>query len=313
MLVDEAEIKVVAGKGGDGKVSFYRGKNGPSGGNGGKGGDVYAVLNTNISSLNKFIEKTVYKAENGISGGPNQMDGERGDDIELRMPPGTFITDKKTGKEIELSSIAPRILLARGGQGGKGNDAFKTPTYQTPRHAEKGEEGEERDFKLVMKLIADYGFIGLPNAGKSSLLNELTRAHVRTAPYPFTTLEPNLGAVQDKILADIPGLIEGASQGKGLGIKFLKHIEKVKLLLHCISLESDTPEKDYEVVQKELEAYKTELAQKPVTILLTKKDLVDEKTISEKKARMEKYKNPVLILSIYDFDSIEELKKLLIS
>lgn len=312
MFIDEAEIKVEGGHGGAGKVSFFAMKSGPSGGNGGRGGDVYAVVNSNLPSLRRYVEKTSFKAKNGMPGQSNRKEGLNGADLYLQVPIGTTIIDLDTGAETELSVQNPQVFLCHGGIGGRGNDAFKTSTYQTPRHAEPGKPGKERRFKLIQKLIADYGLIGLPNAGKSSLLNVLTEANVRTAPYPFTTLEPNLGAFNGKIIADIPGLIEGASTGKGLGIKFLRHIEKVKLLLHCISVESEDVVHDYETVMKELEQYNGKMLEKPTTILLTKTDLVTPEEVQKKVKQLKKLKKEVIALTILDDESLLPLKKMLI-
>ncbi len=311
MFVDEAEIQVEAGHGGPGKVSFFANKSGPSGGNGGRGGDVYAIVNTNLSSLKRYVEKTKFKAENGLPGQSNRKEGLAGDDLYLQVPIGTTIIDLDTSQETELSVQNPQVFLCHGGIGGRGNDAFKTSTFQTPRTAEPGKPGKVRRFKLIQKLIADFGLIGLPNAGKSSLLNVLTEANVRTAPYPFTTLEPNLGAYNGKVIADIPGLIEGASTGKGLGIKFLRHIEKVKMLLHCIAADSEDVEKDYHTVMKEMEQYNNKMLQKNETILLTKTDLVSPEEVQKKVKLLKKLKKEVIALTILDDDSLLPLKRIL--
>ncbi|MBI2338470.1 GTPase ObgE [Candidatus Daviesbacteria bacterium] len=250
MLVDEAEIIIRGGHGGEGRVSF-RGKKGggPDGGNGGKGGDVYARAVSDIYALRQYSGKKVYQAEDGEGGGTEIRSGANGKDLILTVPVGTFLTDEK-GVEVELTEEGQKVLLAKGGLGGRGNESFKSPASTTPRYAQKGLRGQERRLPLKLKLIADLGLIGLPNAGKSSLLNELTNANAKIGNYPFTTLEPNLGVLQGKVIADIPGLIEGASEGRGLGHKFLKHIEKVKLLIHCISSESENPLKDYKIIRE---------------------------------------------------------------
>ena len=265
MLIDEARITVEAGHGGPGKATFFPSRNkkgGPSGGNGGKGGNIYAVLNLHMSDLNKYSLKNSYKAENGQSGEGFLRKGADGQDLELPLPEGTTITEEVTGKVYEITRDNTRILLAKGGPGGKGNNALKSSIHTTPRQAELGKPGEEKILRLVMRLIADVGLIGLPNAGKSSLLNLLTAAHAKIGSYTFTTLEPNLGAYNGQILADIPGLIEGAAQGKGLGTKFLKHVEKVELLLHCIAADSQDVVKDYEVVRGELGLFNPALLEK---------------------------------------------------
>jgi GTP-binding protein len=239
------------------------------------------------------------------------MDGEGGADLYLNFPIGTTFIDSDTGEEFELTPDNSPLLLVKGGRGGKGNESFKSSTYRTPKNAEPGEIGKVRHFKVLMKLIADYGFIGLPNAGKSSLLNALTAAHVKTADYPFTTLEPNLGVMNGVVLADIPGLIEGASTGKGLGTKFLKHIEKVKMLLHCISVESFDVEADYATVIKELAAYNPKLMQKERVILLTKIDLISEEEVATLLDKLQEFGKKVIPVSVYDLESLDELKKIL--
>jgi GTP-binding protein len=309
MFIDEVEITVKGGRGGNGKVAFFPKKSGPAGGDGGNGGNVYARLNPTHSNLNKYWEKRSYEAENGIPGGSFNKKGSNGEDVILQFPPGTAFIDLETGKEVELINPNEDLLLASGGIGGRGNDAFKSSTNQTPRTAEAGADGQKKQIKVIMRLIADFGLIGLPNAGKSSLLNELTAANVKTADYPFTTLEPNLGVTEGKILADIPGLIEGASQGKGLGVKFLKHIEKVPVLLHCIAADSPDVIKDYETVIKELAQFNPVLATRQQIIILSKHDLVDKKTLEKKKKVLAKLGKPVLFASIHDWDSLQELKK----
>lgn len=305
MLIDEAEIIIRGGHGGSGRVSF-RGKKGggPDGGNGGRGGDVFVRATSDIYALAQFVSKKIYEAGNGEMGGHEMRFGPNGKDLVLTMPAGTFITDA-SGEEIELIKESQEILLAKGGLGGRGNESFKSPSNTTPRYAQKGLKGQEKKLFLKLKLIADFGLIGLPNAGKSSLLNEITNANAKIGDYPFTTLEPNLGVLNSRVLADIPGLIEGASEGKGLGHKFLKHIEKVKLLLHCISSESDDPLRDYKIIREELKKFNPELLDKKEIILLTKSDL---KEIKLKNIGKEK----VIPISIYDWDSIQTLTKILL-
>lgn len=312
MFVDEAKIKVRGGHGGSGRVSFYANRKGPSGGDGGNGGNVYAVATSNLTHLKKYTEIIKYQAENGQMGGQNKRSGLNGRDLVLKMPIGTLVIDAKNNREILLEETTAPVLLTRGGIGGHGNVFFKSSTHRVPKEAEPGSPGEEKNFTLILKLIANYGLIGLPNAGKSSLLNLLTSANVRTANYPFTTLEPNLGVFEGKVIADVPGLIEGASVGRGLGIKFLKHIEKVELLLHCISSESANTEEEYSTVIKELSNYNRKLLDKKSVILLTKTDLVDDNTIDDKVSTLQKYNKNILPISIYDKKSIDSLKKLLL-
>lgn len=319
MLLDEVNIILRGGHGGAGKVSFGPSeRSGPDGGNGGKGGDLYLKVTSDLFALNQFSKATTLKAGDGESGGKNLKFGKNGEDLELYLPLGTTLLDQNSGEEFELSDLNQKILIAEGGLGGRGNADFKSPRNTTPKFAQKGLPGKIRNLKVILKLIADFGLIGLPNAGKSSLLNELTSAQAKVANYPFTTLEPNLGVLKSKVLADIPGLIEGASEGKGLGIKFLKHIEKVKLLLHCIDSTSLDVVRDYEIVRNELKNFNPELLDKEEIILLTKSDLIDpdligvEKNDLEKKIKeLKKLKKELLVVSIHDYDSLENLKKLL--
>jgi GTP-binding protein len=312
MFIDEAEITIKAGDGGNGLVSFHKPPvRGPDGGNGGSGGDVFIKTINDITALARFAGKKYFAAINGQSGGRNRKTGKDGNSLEITMPLGTTITDLKTQESLELTQVNQIILIGRGGKGGKGNFEFRSSRNTTPRYAEKGGLGQEKNLKLNLRLIADFGLIGLPNAGKSSLLNELTAAHVKIASYPFTTLEPNLGALNGKIIADIPGLIEGASSGKGLGIKFLKHIEKVALILHCISCESSDALKDYQVVKTELLKYSPALAKKKEIILLTKTDLVTKTEYTKKITILKKLKKKVYPVSIHDWDSLEKLKQVL--
>lgn len=311
MFIDEAEITIQGGDGGAGKVAFFVNKKGPCGGNGGKGGNLYFITSSNITDLKKFTEITLFKAENGQLGGSNRKVGKKGKDLYLQVPINTTIIDNKTSKEITLTDKLSTTIVCRGGNGGLGNDSFKTSTNQTPHNATPGQKGQEKKIALILRFIANFGLIGLPNTGKSSLLNELTNANVKTANYPFTTLEPNLGVINGKVLADIPGLIDGASTGKGLGIKFLKHIEEVSILLHCISVESENIEKDYKIVIEEISKYNKNILSKKTAILLTKTDLVSQEVIKEKIKILKKLNNMVIPVSIHDWDSLEELRNLL--
>lgn len=312
MLIDKVEVTFKGGNGGNGKVSFRKNMKGPDGGNAGDGGNLYVVGKSDLTLLNQFSRETEFAAENGQHGESNNRSGRKGESLVISLPVGTDIIDATTGVVIkELNTVDEEVLLCRGGVGGLGNWEFRSSLDPAPKHAERGRKGETKHLILSLKLIADFGLIGLPNAGKSSLLNELTNANAKTANYEFTTLEPNLGVLNHKVFADIPGLIEGASSGRGLGIGFLKHIEKVKILLHCISCESKDPEKDYEVVRGELKKFNPELLKKEEIILVTKTDVVDkEKVESMLNALKGKEKN-ILPVSINDWDSIEKIKKLL--
>ncbi len=311
MLIDEAEITVVGGHGGPGKASFFRKGTGPDGGNGGKGGDVYFKTTTNLNGLNYFSSQKEFFAQEGAPGASNKKSGADARDLTLLVPMGTDITDLDSGEAFFLDQPGQTVLLAKGGIGGQGNDALKNARMTTPLHAQHGMPGQRRHLKLILRLLADFGLIGLPNTGKSSLLNAITSANVKVGDYQFTTLEPNLGAFSDKVIADIPGLIEGASQGKGLGTKFLKHIEKVEVLFHCISADSANPLTDYKTVRKELATYNKKLLKKKEIIVLTKTDLVDDTQLQKTVKSLEKITKDILTVSVFYDQSLEEIKKLL--
>lgn len=312
MLIDIAEVTFKGGDGGGGKVSFRKHMKGPDGGNGGCGGNLYVLAKSDLKLLNQFTRENIFSAGKGIPGSSNQKSGKNGEDLEIYLPVGTSIIDKKSGREIyDLDKKGVRILVCKGGHGGLGNWEFRGDQDNVPKHAEPGQKGEVKELILSLKIIADFGLIGLPNAGKSSLLNELTGAHEKTANYPFTTLAPALGVFEHKVLADIPGLIDGASSGRGLGIGFLKHVEKVKVLLHCISCESQDVLKDYETVRKELGVFNSKLLEKKKIILLTKSDLVDSKYIEKATKALRSKSDKILAVSINDWNSIQNLKELL--
>lgn len=312
MLIDEVTITVHAGSGGNGAVSFRRNegnpRGGPDGGNGGNGGDVYVIGVDDLSALRQFQFKKVHKADDGVQGKRKNLFGRNAEDLYLKLPLGTRITDDEGRIIAEIEDTKTPILIARGGKGGRGNNEFKSPTNQAPRFAEKGEKGEEKVLHLELRLIADVGLIGLPNAGKSSLLSVLTNASPKIGNYPFTTLEPNIGVMDTVILADIPGLIEGASSGKGLGIKFLKHIEKTKLLVHCIDVSAEDPVASYNVVRDEFARYNEELLKKPELLILTKRDLVTAEELKKKEQLLKKVNKNILSVSAYDDEGLLKLK-----
>lgn len=314
MLIDQATIIVSAGHGGQGKASFFKKGRGPDGGNGGKGGNVYFQATSDITALNQYASKQNFSAPMGEPGGSNKKFGRDATDLTLIAPVGTEILDLTTQEVFLLDSPNQKILLCHGGIGGQGNAARANARMTTPTKAQPGMPGQSRQLKLTLKLIADFGLVGLPNAGKSSLLNALTKANAKVGDYAFTTLEPNLGVLEmkngtKKILADVPGLIEGAATGKGLGIKFLKHIEKVSVILHCVSCESSDPIKDWRAVRQELGAYNPVLLEKKELVLLTKSDMVDPKTITALVKKFAKIKLESLPVSVLDNASITDLKK----
>ena len=313
MLIDNVTIKVKAGDGGRGAVAFNKNKMmlGPVGGNGGKGGDVYFEGVSDLSALAQFRNKKDIHTENGANGRGDFVDGIDADDLAIKIPVGTVITNLETGEVKEIMHVGERILSAKGGYGGKGNYKFRSSLNTRPKQFQYGKLGQSFNIKLELKLIADVGLIGLPNAGKSSLLNELTAAKSRVANYPFTTLEPNLGVYYELILEDIPGLIEGASEGKGLGVKFLQHIERTKILFHLVSAESDNVARDYKIVRKELKTYSKELAGKKEYLFLSKYDMVSDKEVNKKLNVLRKLNKKVIPLSIHDMDSLFKIQKIL--
>ncbi|MGA2666985.1 MAG: GTPase ObgE [Patescibacteria group bacterium] len=325
MITDEAKIHIVAGKGGDGAISFrhekYVPKGGPDGGDGGKGGDIYLICSGNTHTLTDYARKKQWQAENGETGRPKKQTGKNAEDLELPVPPGTIVKIQNLNLKSQNDGIiydfikeGDRLLVAKGGRGGWGNTHFATAVHQTPYIAKRGLAGEEKEMYLELKLIADVGLIGLPNAGKSTLLSVISNARPKIADYPFTTLEPNLGVARyhDKefVVADIPGLIEGASQGKGLGVKFLKHIERTKILIHLIDINSINIEKDYRVIREELKAWSENLSVKKEIIVLNKADTIPQKD-AQKIARKlsKKLAKPVQIISAVSGAGIKELLK----
>lgn len=284
-MIDQAAIKVVAGRGGDGAVSFHREKfvprGGPDGGDGGRGGDIVFIADRSYSTLRHVREGQTYKAGDGGRGGPNQRRGASASALELRLPVGTVVWPADEDAEgsqplADLDVDGKRVVVARGGRGGWGNKRFATPTRKTPRFAQWGNEGDERALRLELKLLADVGLVGLPNAGKSTLLRAWSAATPKVAPYPFTTLEPELGVVEvgyeTFVAADMPGLIEGASQGVGLGHEFLRHIERTRVLVHVLDMTREDPAADRALIDAELAAFGHGLAEKPQIVALNKID-----------------------------------------
>jgi GTP-binding protein len=312
-LIDDIKIRVKGGNGGDGAKSFHINygsmKRTPDGGNGGSGGNVYFKSSHNLSDLNEFRFKKVIEAKNGERGAYKNLYGKRGEDVTVLVPLGTTIIDTLTNDVFEIIQDGQMVLVAHGGRKGLGNHDFKVDIKNFRPRREMGETGEEKELHLILNLIADIGFIGLPNAGKSSLLKALTNATPKIGNYPFTTLEPNLGTMDTTVLADIPGLVEGAHEGKGLGIQFLKHIQKTKMLMHCIDVTSEDVLSSYETVLSEFADYDPTLLSKKEIILLTKTDLADETLIKAQIKKLKKTKHDILTVSIYDEESLLKLRE----
>lgn len=313
MLIDDVNIRIKAGDGGRGAVKFSKTKMslGPTGGDGGNGGSIYLEGVSDIGALICFRHKKEVEAENGKIGKVQCNDGEDGADLVLKVPVGTIAHNLSTQKDEEITSVGQRMLIAKGGHGGKGNFKFRSSTNTSPKEFQEGTPGEEYEFRLELKLIADVGFVGLPNVGKSSLLNELTNAKSKVANYLFTTLNPNLGDYYGLILADIPGLIEGASDNKGLGIKFLRHIERTKTIFHFISAESPEPARDYKVIRNELESYNQDLLNKTEYVFLSKSDEINQDEIKKKLNELKKIGKKAIPISIIDNKSIKQVEKIL--
>ncbi|MGB8815941.1 MAG: GTPase ObgE [Minisyncoccia bacterium] len=315
-FIDELKIHLKAGSGGNGVIRWLHEKGidhaGPAGGNGGKGGDVYLKTLRDVGILYKYQNIKEFSAKRGVDGMKKSMHGKDGEDFYFELPIGSVVTNLVTREKFELEKEGEEIKVLNGGRGGLGNEYFKSSRNISPEQCSEGKRGEEADFFIELQLMADAGFVGLPNAGKSSLINALTNTKSKVASYQFTTLEPHLGDMHGFILADIPGLIEGASEGKGLGHKFLRHIKRTKIILHCVSLDSKKPLADYVVIRKELENYSEVLAEKKEIVILTKTDEVDEKRVKEVKKIIAKKNKNILEVSILDDKSIKVLKDTLI-
>ena len=322
MFIDEAKIQVKAGDGGNGCVSFRREKfvpkGGPDGGDGGRGGDVYFVADENLDTLIDFVGKHHWRAKNGRPGSGNNRHGADGQDLVIRVPPGTLICDAELELLLkDLNEPGMKVCICRGGRGGKGNKAFATSTNQTPRNAEPGKKGQERNIRLELKLIADVGIVGMPNAGKSTLISRCSSARPKIADYPFTTTEPVLGIVELSdyrrfVMADIPGLIEGAHKGVGLGYEFLKHIERTRIIVHILDvmpLDGSDPVANYKTIRGELEHYSKTLAGKQEVIVANKIDLdQDGKKV---KALKRKLKKDIYPISAVTGQGVKELTEIL--
>jgi len=328
-FIDEIEINIRAGNGGPGCISFlrekYRPHGGPDGGDGGSGGDVFLFASSGVQTLGHLLKRRVYNASDGMPGRSHNRSGSNGDDLLIHVPVGTQVDSAETGKSIgDLIRPETRLLVAKGGRGGMGNQHFATSVKQSPEYAQSGIPGEKITLKLHLKLIADIGLVGLPNAGKSTLLSYLSRSSPKIAAYPFTTLTPNLGVIENNeyrrlLIADIPGIIEGASRGAGLGLSFLRHIERVSMIMYVIDIGSSDVVQDFKTLQSELEHYSPELLKTPSVIALNKIDLVDSDRdlISElgRDLASEIFKGkgesgPVMVsISALNGDGVEELVK----
>lgn len=323
-FIDEAQIYLKAGHGGPGSVHFRRETmepwGGPDGGDGGKGGSIYVIASHNLSTLMDFRFRKKHIADNGAPGSGKRKSGKDGEDIYLKVPVGTIIRNADNGEVIMeiLEATEEPILLCKGGRGGMGNTHFATSTHQAPKFAQPGEEGEEKNVSLELKLLADVGLVGFPNVGKSSLIASISAARPKIADYAFTTLVPNLGVVKidegrSFVVADVPGLIEGAHEGTGLGIKFLKHLERTKIYIHIIDATSGRdPEEDYDIVRRELEAFNPELLKHKEIIVFNKMDSAQETELLDKFcAKLDKNRKLYLKISVATRQGIKELLQIL--
>lgn len=313
MLIDDVRIKFKAGAGGKGAVAFNKNLMtlGPAGGSGGRGGSVFLEGISDLSALNQFRYKKEVKADDGQDGRSQFRDGSDGEDLVLSVPVGTVIHNLTTGSDQEIIKIGQRLLVAQGGSGGKGNFLFRSARNTSPMQFQEGTAGEEFEIRLELKFMADVGLIGLPNVGKSSLLNELTSAKSKVANYQFTTLEPNLGVYYDLVLADIPGLIEGASEGKGLGIKFLRHVERTRVLFHLIAADSQSPVEDYKTIRAELGKYNPAMLEKKEYVFLSRSDNAPAKELKDRQKELQKLGIDARPLSVLERETMEGIEKIL--
>lgn len=317
MFLDKTKVRIISGKGGNGIVAWrrekYVDKGGPAGGDGGRGGDVYFVADESMTTLMDFKYKSIFKAENGENGRPKSQHGRGGKDLYIKVPMGTIVKDPENDKIIaDLTEDGQKILVAKGGRGGRGNCRFATAQKRAPQFCEPGEAGIERELELELKLIADVGLLGMPNAGKSTLISVISSAKPKIADYPFTTLVPHLGVVKKRngdgyVVADIPGLIEGASEGIGLGHEFLRHVERCRFLVHVVDISQENPIENYIKINSELEKHSKQLAGLYQVIALNKIDAVDTDTKNKFLDEFKKYSSDVFLISAATCDGVENL------
>jgi GTP-binding protein len=316
MFVDTLTLNIKAGDGGDGVTRWrhekFRPMAGPSGGNGGRGGDVFMRAVRDVNLLARYTGDKSFEAEGGVSGLGDSKFGKNGEDLIVDVPVGSIVTDIHRERTFELLEEGQLVKILKGGSGGIGNEQFKTATNRSPEESTKGREGEAGDFKIELSLVVDVGLVGMPNAGKSTLLNTLTNARAKVGAYPFTTIEPHLGDLYGYTIADIPGLISGASSGKGLGHTFLRHISRTKMILHLVSLETEDALERYYTIREELSAYTKELTDKEEWIIFTKKDLVKQEYLDELLKQVDKIGNRVLVISTESGEGVKELQDSLV-
>jgi len=316
-FIDKAKIKVVSGRGGNGTVAWrrekYVDKGGPAGGDGGDGGDVYFVADENMSTLMDFTYKSVFRAQDGENGRAKNCHGHKGSSLYLKVPVGVIVRDLKNGKIIaDLNEHEKTVMVAKGGRGGRGNARFATSQKRSPQFCEPGESAVEREFELELKLIADVGLLGMPNAGKSSFISLVSSAKPKIADYPFTTIVPNLGVLRKPdgdgfVVADIPGLIEGASEGVGLGYEFLRHVQRCRFFLHVVDMSAQDPIENYNKINSELKKYDEELSKRHQVLVLNKSDIVEQEKIDELVSEFKKLNSDLFVVSCASNIGIKEL------
>lgn len=316
MFVDQLTIYAKAGTGGDGVIRWrhekFRPMAGPAGGNGGRGGDIILRAVRDVNLLAKYTGSKEFEAENGVFGQEGSKHGRNGEDLIIDIPVGSVVTDAERGRVYEFLTEGHTEKVFKGGGGGLGNEHFKSATNRSPEEATAGRAGEEGELKIALSLVVDVGIIGQPNAGKSTLLNSLTNAHSRIGAYPFTTTEPHLGDFYGYVLADIPGLIEGAAEGKGLGHTFLRHVTRTKMLVHLVSLETEDALERYQTIREELAAFSKELTDKEEWIVFTKKDLVNQEYLESVLKTIDKNKNRVFVMSVETGEGVKEFADALV-